>query len=321
LPQASYLLNIDYNTVTSNPIGFRAYEFAYRFNRGIELHLGLGKVPGSREWLESSFGALEGPDRSMATTFFRPSLSQGIWATGQPRDGLYYVAMMSNGFNTVNLQPSQLDNHFCWSGSTWWEPWGSFGRGYSDFEDHADPVVRFGSSLTYALGSGNQSEGNAVENNFIRLSDGTLITATGALAPGVTVQSFDIGLAAVDWAFKHRGFSLSTEWYFQDLSSLTGNGPLPISSTQAYGGVVQGGFFILPRTVELYGRTSYVTGHYGTGSEIGAGLNWFIIPGKSNLRYTFDTTWLDRSPADQSRTGYVAGQSGVLLRTQIVAVY
>ncbi len=285
------------------------------------MHVGQNKVPGSREWLESAFAALEGPDRTMATTFFRPSLSQGVWITGEPIDGVYYHAMMSNGFNTLNLRPTQLNNRFCWSGSAWWEPWGDFGRGYADFEDHKDPVVRIGACYTFALGQGSQAASDAVENSSIRLSDGTLITQPGALAPGVTLQSYDISLAAFDLAFKHRGLSVSTEWYAQDLSALKGNGPLPFSSTQAYGGFLQGGYFILPQKVELYSRASFVTGHYGTGSEVAGGLNWFILPGQSNLRFTFDTAWLNRSPADQNRTGFVAGQTGILIRTQIIFTF
>jgi hypothetical protein len=320
-PKLSYLLNIDYNTVTSNPIGFRAYELSYQFSRAVEVHVGQSKVPGTREWLESGFAPLEGPDRTMATTFFRPSLSQGIWLTGQPLDGLYYHAMMANGFNTLNLRPNQLNNRFCWAGSTWWEPWGDYGRGYADLEHHAEPVIRLGTSYSFALGQGSQSDSDAVENSSIRLSDGTLITQLGALAPGVTLQSYDVSLVAFDVSFKHRGLSLSSEWFAQDLSSLEGNGPLPVSSTRAYGGFVQGGYFVVPQTIELYSRASFVTGQYGSGTETAAGVNWFLIPGKSNLRFTFDTAWLDSSPASQNRTGYSAGQTGILVRTQITASY
>ena len=320
LPDLSYLLNIDYNTVTSNPIGFRAYSLSYKFSRGLEMHLGQNKVPGTREWLASSFDAQEGPDRSMATTFFRPSLSQGIWFTGEPLDGLFYHAMVSNGFNTLNLNPSQLDNRFCFSGSAWWEPWGEFGRGYSDIQEHEQAAIRIGSCLTYSMEEGTQSS-DYPENNSLRLSDGTLLTQPGAFAPGVTLQQFNVTLAAIDMAYKYRGFSLSTELYFQELSSLRGNGPLPLSSTRAYGGMFQGGVFLLPQEIELYSRTSFVTGSYGSGTEIAGGVNWFLLPGQSNLRFTFDTAWLESSPADQNRTGFVAGQSGLLIRTQITSSF
>lgn len=321
LPQLTYLLNIDYNSVTSNPIGFRAYELTYRFGRAFALSVGQSKVPGSREWLESAFAPLEGPDRSMATTFFRPSLSQGVWITGQPIDGVYYHAMMSNGFNTLNLLPERLNNRFCWSDSTWWEPWGEFGRGYCDLQDHKEAVIRIGGSYTYALGRGSQADSDAVENSPVRLSDGTIITTPGALAPGVTLQSYDLSLAALDLSYKYRGLGLSTEMYFQDLLNFQGTGPLPIHSTAALGGFLQGGYFIIPQQGEFYARSSFVTGHFGGGSEVAGGFNWFFLKGRDNLRFTFDAAWLDHSPAGQNRTGYVAGQTGILLRTQITVVY
>lgn len=321
LPELTYLLNIDYNTATNNPIGFRAYALSYRFSRAVELSVGQNKVPGTREWILSSWVAQEGPDRSMATTFFRPSLSQGIWFTGEPADGVHYQAMLSNGFNTLNLTPSQLDNRYCWSGSVWWEPWGDFGPGYADIEAHDQLVVRAGTSLTFSIEQGSQTNSDSPENASIRLSDGTVVTQQGAFAPGVTLQRYKIGLAAIDLAFKYRGWSLSSEGYFQDLSSLQGSGPIPISSTQACGGYLAGGYFVLPRKVELYSRTSCVTGAFGSGAEYASGVNWFLLEGKSNLRFTFDVAWLEHSPAEQNRTGFVAGQTGLLIRTQINASF
>ena len=317
----SYLLNIDYNTVTSQPIGFRAFWLSYRFSDALELYVGQSKVPGSREWIESAFAPLQSADRTMATTFFRPSLSQGIWAIGEPLEGLYYHAMMSNGFNTLNLQPEALNNRFAWSGSTWWEPWGDFGRGYSDLQHHDEATVRLGASYTYALGSGNQSASDAVENSPIRLSDGTIITTPNALGPNVTLTSYDVSLAAIDWAWKYRGVGLSTEIYFQDLLGLQGTGPLPITSTSAFGGFIKGGVFVVPQETEIYARSSYVTGAYGSGYELGGGFNRFFLPGKDNLFFTLDAAWLQNSPAGQNRTGFVAGQTGLLVRAQIVAVF
>jgi hypothetical protein len=321
LPELSYLLNIDYNSVTNQPIGFRAFWLSYRFSKALELYVGQSKVPGSREWIESAFVPLQSADRTMATTFFRPSLSQGVWIMGEPLDGFFYHAMMSNGFNTLNLIPEELNNRFAWSGSAWWEPRGEFGRGYSDIQHHEQAAVRLGACYTFALGSGSQAASDAVENSPVRLSDGTIITTPNALAPGVTLQSYDISLAAIDWAWKYRGLGLSTEIYFQDLLNFVGTGPLPITSTSAFGGFVKGGYFVIPRETELYVRSSYVTGAYGSGYELGGGLNHFFLPGKDNLFFTFDAAWLENSPAGQNRTGFVAGQTGLLVRAQIVAVF
>jgi hypothetical protein len=203
------------------------------------------------------------------------------------------------------------------SGSTWIEPLGNFGSGYSDFEWHEEPVIRCGASLTYAPIQGSQGSPDAPENSDIRLSDGTLITKTGALAPGVTLTVYDIGLAAFDFAFKQHGFSVSSELYLQDLFKLQGTGPLPRSSVFEYGGFAQMGYYVVPQKFEMYARTSQVTGPFGTGSEYAGGCNCFFLPGKQNLRFTLDIAWLNHCPADQNRTDYQAGLTGLLLRSQI----
>jgi hypothetical protein len=315
LPDLTWMLNIDYNTVSDSPINFRAYWMAYTFNRGLTLYLGQNKVPGSREWLVSNM-YMSGPDRSMATTFFRPSLSQGLWATGEPIDGLFYHAMIANGFNTLNTKPSELDSNMAFSLSVWDEPWGEFGAGYGDFEWHEEPALRFGTSLTYSPEHGQQGDPDAPENAEIRLTDGTVLTAPGALAPGVTLNVYYVGLETFDVSYKHRGFSISGELYLQQLFGLRGNGPLPRSSLFAYGGFLQTGYFVIPQKFELYGRTSQITGRNGNGGEFALGFNWFFLPGKQNLRYTLDAAWIERSPADQNRTDYRAGDTGVLIRSQ-----
>jgi hypothetical protein len=280
------------------------------------VYAGQSKVPGSREWLASFVNTL-GADRSMATTFFRPSLSQGIWVTGEPIDGLFYNVMMSNGFNTVGSTPQTLSSIMTFSGSVWWEPWGDFGKGYSDFEWHEEPSIRLGTSLTYSPEQGPQGSSNAPENSSVQLSNGTLITEEGALAPGVTLTAFKIRLASVDLSYKHHGFSASTELFSQELFSLAGNGPLPISTISQYGGFVQAGYFVVPQKIEPYARASYVTGPYGSGSEYAGGFNWFLLPGKQNPRFIFDAAWLDNNPATQNRTNLQAGQTGILVRSQI----
>ena len=314
--ELKYNLNIDYNTVGATQINFRAYWLAWRFSRSMTVFAGQSKVPGSREWLESFVNTL-GADRSMATTFFRPSLSQGIWATGEPADGLFYHVMMSNGFNTVGATPQTLSSVMAFSGSTWWEPWGDFGKGYSDFEWHSEPSIRLGTSLTYSPEQGPQGSTTAPENSSIRLSNGTLITETCALAPGVTLNAFKIGLETVDLSCKYRGFSASTELFSQQLFGLKGSGPLPMTSISQYGGFVQGGYFVIPQKAEPYLRASYVTGPSGSGSEYAGGFNWYFLPGKQNLRFTFDAAWLDNNPATQNRTNLQSGQTGILVRSQI----
>jgi hypothetical protein len=94
-----------------------------------------------------------------------------------------------------------------------------------------------------------------------------------------------------------------------------------VSSTFAYGGFVQAGWFVIAKEFEIYARTSQVAGAYGNGSEYAGGFNWYFLPGKNNLRFTLDGAWLLRCPADQNRTDYQAGNTGFLLRTQIQMLF
>jgi len=312
----TYNLTIDYTTVGTSQVNFWNYWLGYEFDRGLKVFIGQAQVPGSREWMTPAIYLL-GPDYSLATTFFRPSLSQGIWASGEPLDGLFYRLMFCNGFNTLGTSSSQLDSRMAFSGTVWIEPCGDFGSGFSDFEQHAEPAVRVGGSFTFAPIQGQQGNPDLPENSDIRLTNGTLLTQTGALAPGVTLNAYTVALGAIDFGYKHRGWSLSGEFYMRNLSGLQGDGPIPRSSIFDYGGYAQSGYFVLPQKLELYGRTSQITGPFGYGSEYAGGFNYFCLPGKQNLRYTLDIAWINHSPADQARSDYRAGDTGLLVRSQI----
>lgn len=313
-PKLRFYANIDYNTVSENQIQLLMSWATFAFSDAFNVHAGLGKVPGTWEWLETSRYTL-GADRTMATTFFRPSMTAGIWADGELGEGVFYRGLIGNGFNTFSLQAGELDSNLAYSGMLWWEPLGSFGPGFSDLEYHETPVVRVGNAMTYTHNDRGATGDPGPEQTVIRLSDGTQLVAPGAIAPGVTVNEFDIALYAVHFGVKYRGICVTSEYFLRWLSSLRGNGPLPIDSLFDHGYFVQGGFFVVPQRLELFTTGSYVTGDYGSGSQIGGGANWYL-KGHRGSRFTLDVGYLDHSPAEQDRTGYVAGASGTLVRIQ-----
>jgi hypothetical protein len=296
-------------------VGWITYDFSKEFN----LSLGYWKLPGSREWYESYTNTL-GADRTMATTFFRPNVTGGVWARGEVLTRVHYVAMIGNSFDSATLNANRLGNDMVYSATVWWEPLGEFGPGFSDVERHEEPVVRMGTSGT----AGRDTRQSALsqpfpENTILRLSDGTPLYQTGALAPGVTVQTTRDYLAAFDLALKWQGFSAAGEYYLRWLNHFGASGPLPVNSLFDNGGYFQTGYFIMPK-VEGFARTSYVTGRFGTGSEYGGGVNWFIF-GTRAVRATFEMLKVNRSPADNILTGYRAGDSGVLFQAQLLTVF
>ena len=135
-----------FNSSTSNSTLFLGW-IDYRFSKAFTLSAGYYKVPGSREWYDS-FRYTLGADRTMATTFFRPNMSPGIWASGEPVKDLHYVAMVANSFNGLNLADNRIGSNMAFGGTLWWEPLGKFGPGPSDVEWHERPTPRIGTSLT-----------------------------------------------------------------------------------------------------------------------------------------------------------------------------
>ncbi|HET6574423.1 MAG TPA: hypothetical protein VFG68_12520 [Fimbriiglobus sp.] len=184
---------------------------SYEFDKSFVLNGGYNALPGSRS-LTGSFKDLAGVDRSMADTFFRPGYTQGVWATGEPLENLYYNVMVGNSLNTLEIGAGKIDVNMAYSGSVWWEPLGSYGPGqaYNDLEKHSNPVVRLGSSFTRSREDRFADASKSAPDNIqLYNSDGVLFFSTGSLAPGVTIQLADYSMWAIDAGFKYEGLALS----------------------------------------------------------------------------------------------------------------
>ena len=314
-PNLEYYINIDADTDDQHRAIFHDFWINYVFSDALTVYIGKAFVPGSRSWLDGSTRT-HLADRSLATTFFRPDRSIGIWAIGEPIEDVHYRFMVGNGYNTTDLKPSQLDEQFVYSGSVWWEPLGSFGKGYADLEHHEAPVVRIGTSFSYGAEKPQDTGDSFAEEKFARLSDGTRLIDPGAVAPGVTVNSFDIYMWAIDAALKYRGWSANAEYYFRWLTDFgTTGGAIPHTRLYTDGFYVDVGKMIIRRHLELVGRISLIDGFYGDSWEYAAGVNWYIN-GKHSNKLTFDIAILDGSPTRNSGPNFEAGQDGVLYRLQ-----
>ncbi|QDT64136.1 Phosphate-selective porin O and P [Calycomorphotria hydatis] len=318
-PRLKFLMIIDGDTDEAATLAFLMYYFEYEFDPAIIFGMGRQKVAVSREWMNSSKD-MPLVDRSMATTFFRPGFSDGIWLHGEPTEGLFYRAMLTNGLNTAGLTPGQVDNNIVPSLSVWWEPLGTYGPDYSDLEYHECPVIRVGGGLSYAVEDVVQTP-DVIPNELtvVRLSDGTRLVEDGALAPGVNVNGFNVGLLSLDAAYKHQGLSLWGEYYIRTVSDIVATGPIPINRLFQHGFVVGGGYFILPKELEVAARYSVVYGDFGTGHEYAGGVNWYIYG--HDLKVQFDVTQLVQNPGQSSGPGFRAGDDGVMIRAQVQVAF
>lgn len=313
-PKLEYYINFDFDTDDNHDAKAHDFWFNYNFDPSFKLYAGKAFVPGSREWLDGSTST-HLVDRSLATSFFRPDRSLGVWAIGEPLDRFHYRAMIGNGFKTTDLEREDINDDFTYSVSLWGEPIGDYGKGRADLEWHEDLAVRVGGSFTYSPIDTFQLGDPIGEADAVRLSDGTRLTDVGAVAPGATISSYDLYLYALDLAFKYRGWSLNSELYYrslQDINSLSG---ASFSSIEDKGFYVDTGYFFYKELLEGVLRFSYIDGELSDGSEYAAGLNWFINGTHLN-KITFDVSLLDDSPVSSSGPNYLVGATGILYRLQ-----
>jgi len=278
----------------------------WKFTDDLSITAGTTFVAGTREWIISNRW-MQGVDRSMANTFFR--------------DGLVtYRAGVWNSIQGATSGVLRKGTSMAWAGNMWWEPTGPFGLGYSDMEIHDAPAWRLGCSGLTARTEAIDNPGENPEDTIVRLSDGTPIALTGALGPGTTVNAFDLSLATVDAGWKYRGIALNVEYYFRLIDNLVGSGSFDRSSIFDQGGQAYVAWCVVPREYEFYGRTSAVTGPYGTGQEYGGGFNWYLF-GSRQSRFTFEALHILRSPADNILYPYRAGYTGTAIQSQLCLIF
>lgn len=298
--------------------------FGYEFDKRFKLYAGYWGIPGSRT-LTRDFMFLPGVERSMADNFFRPGFTQGVWAEGDFENRLFYTAYVGNSLNTLSIASTRLDRNLVYSGSVWWEPLAPYGppgpyrTAYSDLEFSDRPAVRLGTSFTGAREDRFSGLDRAnPENVALFNSDGTLFFATGSLAPGVTVLLANYYMWAQDVGFKYRGLAFNMQYYLRWLDSFRADGPLPVTNTFDHGFEASLGYFVLPKKLELYGRTSFVFGEFRTSNEYAVGANWHPL-GNRNFRLIAEANRVQNSPVGSVITPYTAGMSGwnLVLQTQL----
>lgn len=292
----------------------------YQFSRKFSLYGGIAGNPGSRSLLGSHPYWL-GTDRVMADEFFRPYFAQGVWATGEALPGLWYEAMVSNSNSALGVTAATLDRKWTTGGSLWWMPTtNEFGPrgGYGDFEYHEKLATRFGASFTNSPEQSFRNSSGSAANTTLRLADGVNLFETGSLAPGVTINTADYRVLAMDAGMKYKGVFLQAEYYQRWLDNFAADGLLPVQSTKDTGFYVQGAFFPIPKKLEVYGATSQIYGDksagFGDSSEYIVGANYYPF-NSHNQRLNLQLMDVNKSPVSSTFGYYVAGQDGWTLST------
>jgi len=303
-----------------------AGNIGWRFNKGLTLTGGYTGVPGSRS-LVSTFPFFQPTDRSMADNFFRPGFTQGIWANGEPVQGLSYLGFVGNGLNTLNITANKIDQNLLLAGSVWWEPLGPYSEPgksrqmYDDYFGYKNTRIRIGKSVTRSREDRfSEIDQSSPDNTSIYNSDGVLAFSTGAFAPGVTVQEATYKMWAIDGGLKKSGFSVNGQYYFRWVDNFDADGPLPLASTYDHGFELSTGQFIVPKKLVLYARGSKVFGQFASPYEYAGGFKWYLLP-TERLWMTGELMRVHKAPYGGAFTPYTAGMDGWVPMLQTVLAF
>jgi len=318
-PRLSFFLQMDGDTDDGHAVDFFDYWWAWQLTDRFQIQMGKRKVSTSRQWL---LGARQTRfiDRPMANDFFRPDRTVGIFGVGQFADHGHYEVMVGNGYRTANLPNSVTDSRFTFAATSYLDGNGDFGPEITDFESSSSLRWRLGHSFVYSPQVGNESGIDLNETDFLRLSDGTRLTQTGSLAPGTTVSEFDLWFYGVDLAWKYRGWSAISEVFLRRIDEISADGPLPTTDIFQHGFYVEGGRFVVPKTLDLNARYSLVDGDFGSAGELAVGFNWYPLA-TPTIKCSFDVTHLDASPLQNQTSDILVGDDGVLFRSQFQAEF
>ena len=316
-PELKFFLQADGDTDSRHALYILDGWFAWQFSDSLQIQAGKRKVPGTRNWLLGAFDTRM-IDRAFANEFFRPSRTTGIWVVGDPNESLHYELMVGQGFNSEGLTPSEKGDDFAFAATLWWDCIGSYGPARpTDFEFHDELAVRVGASWVW---SNEGTPGRQLEEaDFLRLTDGTRLTDPDALAPGATVESFDVMLVAIDAAFKYRGWSVNGEYFWRTVNDVKANLPVPNVGLQ-HGFYLEGGFFAIPQRLEFNSQFAYVSGKQGATNSFATGLSYYPLE-TYYLKLGLDVTFIDGSPVNSTGSDILVGDSGMLVRTQFQAQY
>jgi hypothetical protein len=221
-----------------------------------------------------------------------------------------------NGFVTGGAETGSvgaLDNNFAYSARVMAFPTGEWGAGtLADFDWHESLATRVGAGY-----AGTALDRNGpTEFNMIRVVDSG--ERLGNLLPA-SVDEYNVNTFCLDASCKYRGWSVTSEYYFRNISGFCG-GELP--GLFDHGFWLEVGKFVVPRKLELLSRWSRVVGTSGTlgledqsADEIAGGFAWYFRD--QNAKLTVDATWLDGAPINSSALDIAPGAIGWLVRTQI----
>jgi hypothetical protein len=261
---------------------------------------------GRQEFVSSAL--LQFVDRGFVAEAFVPNgldrRDQGVTLFSDPAKHRFnYNIGVFNGVGSnltrLGLNTPSNANEFMYVGRVTADLLGKAGYPEGDLRFSATPQFAVGASHGYNAGLQTNTTGAG--------SNTQVSTALASLGNGRLLNQgvVNIGTTGIDAVFKYKGLSLQAEGFVRnvdtrDHSKRIGN---------ASGFYVQGGYFVVPRTIEVVGRYSYMDpdtlrSEDTITSGVG-GINWYLSGHEHKLQFDYGVITTRLSAADTG-TGAVS---------------
>jgi phosphate-selective porin OprO and OprP len=250
------------------------YDFwaSWNKNPALSVQFGQWKVPWNRQRVVSSQN-LQMIDRASSQDEFTMDRQIGVMLHGKLFNKKFeYYTGAFNG-NARN-QSSNGNNEMLYIARASWNPFGAYGKGIGEVESDINfsekPLAHLSAAISY--------DGAADRERF----SSTTIDLDAPVGTGVTLKEVNKTSVVCEYGLKYRGFSTSAEAYWRRFDDIRANNIDSIGSGVIIdrGFFVQGGYFIMPKKIELAGRYSLVDfddeRDEDAVRETTVGVNWFI---------------------------------------------
>jgi hypothetical protein len=261
---------------------------------------------GRQEYVSSAL--LQFVDRGLVAEAFVPNTidrrDQGI--TLHSDDKKYPVNYAFGVFNGVGIDMTRLGlntpsngNELMYVGRVTADLLGKPGYPEGDLANSQTPQLAVGVSQGYNGG---------LQTNTTGVGSNTQVsTAIASLGNGRLLNQgvVNLGTTGIDSIFKYKGLSLQAEGFVRNVDHRDQNVAIAVRRSyvgNATGFYVQGGYFVVPKTVEVVGRYSYMDpdtlrAQDTLASALG-GINWYLNGHENKLQFDFGLLTTHLSAAD-----------------------
>ncbi|GFE61658.1 porin [Geobacter sp. AOG2] len=321
-PDLTYKMNINFANFnsgsTANNGPMEEVWLNYRLMNEVQFRLGQDKVQFGRQWITSST-AQQFVDASIVTSAFVPGYDTGAMIHGKIAGGIFNYNIAGYGGVGQNTWRSKTDNAF--SARLTANPLGEVKYSESDVEYSKKPLVSIGADYFRDTLSNTAGTTGTLETNqlsFLKSSGGWYGVGKGT-SKFTTGEKIDFNTCGADAVFKWLGFSATGEYFFAQAEGQTSG-----KKMRAQGFYAQAGYFVIPKTLELAYRYSYLDPDRDASrnlwTENAVGASWYVNS-THNLKVQADYTNIHKQAGLISTTAGTQPTDDNQVRFQVQMVF